>query len=388
MTVQLLSPRSLAAALQPHWQIDAPVWGDHVLFDIYAQGTERVIVETVARDDVVSVAVRPQPSGPGLDVYWMQPSDPVAGKAIADALRALLADAEQHNWRVAERAELQPAEALAVRPAPASFDDDPDADWLRADAWSYERLYGVRPTPVRIADAGISVHYPAPVNGHVPAAGRIYKLPQHFHRRRFREHFRRLGLHYENGFARTVPTATTFAAALPDAPLRPRLMFGRRGAVSGPFWVGNISRKRILPVCLAPRWGVEVQRIIRRLPPLSGIPVDVGMLVHDVTVHAIGFHAVDPAQWERLMRLAAELSARGRAQAARIARYIEDPLTLAAWDSWKVIPEPGAFAAHFAQRAEELEAQMRESAENPAALEAFLVPTRGGERPRPSGPAS
>ncbi|MCB9740873.1 MAG: hypothetical protein H6747_16525 [Deltaproteobacteria bacterium] len=386
MNDRILSPKVLAAELQPLWQFDAPVHGDLRLFDIYAQGQSRLVIELVAGDDVVSVAVRPDPSGQGLDVYWIPPSDPRNGSALAGAVRALLAKAAQARWRMSERPELEPPDALVHRSTPAAFADDPDHAWLRVDGANYRRLYAVEPRPVRVADTGISVHYPAPANGHVPSSGRIYRVPQHFHRRRFREHFRRLGLCYDDGLPRTVPTAATFAAALPDAPLQPMLMRGRRGSVSGSFWIRTIARTGRLPVCLAPRWGVELQRVIRHVGPLSGIPVDVGMLVHDVSVHAIGFHAVDREQWADLMRLAASLAARSRRHAARVARYLEDPLTLAAWESWKAVEAPSAFAAHFGRRAAEFEAQMRESAENPAALASFVMPTRGSDQPRASGP--
>ncbi len=207
------------------------------------------------------------------------------------------------------------------------------------------------------------MRYDPPTNGKMPPSGSLYRVPARFHRRRFRRYFAALGCTYDDGFMRTVPTPTTFARVAAGAPLRPRLVSGRRGSVSGVSWVKHIAGDGVLVVPVAPGWAVALHRVIRRSRRLSRIPVDVGMLAHDVSLHAIGLHAVDEESWQRLRQRARTLLAgASRRKAKRVAAFFEDTLTRAAWDVWKRAEAPEDFGEAFAARTDALEASLTESA--------------------------
>jgi hypothetical protein len=375
-----LSPRSLASLIGPEWRFDAPVLrGGWALTDVYALGTDRVVIELRADGQTLRIAIRPMsPRGSmggaaGLSVSWMAPGPADAGAAACRVLTELFGTklGAGPRWVVPSEAELLVPEILGdeVRVEPARLEDDPDHALLAKDARQYERLFESAPRPVRIttgesACPGVSLHYPAPRNGAQPPSGRLYPVPQRFHRRRFRGYFASLGCVFRDGVPRTVPTPSTFERAVMRTrgslpPLRPHLVRGWRGSISGRAWIARIVRERVLPVPVAPRWAVELHRAIRRVDRLATIPVDVGMLAHDVSLHALGLHAVDAACWEALIGRARERLRRGsRARALRVAAFFEGLLTRTAWEVWNEIDEPEDFASAFARRTGEVEAEL------------------------------
>src|SRR5690606_39162863 len=236
----------------------------------------------------------------------MPPGPADAGVAACRALVAILGAkvADRAKWVIPKDAELLVPDAVAeeVRVEPGRLEDDPDCAMLAKDARQYARLFGAAPRAARVVTGasptpGVSLHYPPPRAGALPPSGRLYAVPQQFHRRRFRRYFAALGCTFEDGVPRTVPTPWTFEHAVirvrgSPPPLRPRFVQGWRGSTSGAKWVERIVREQVLPVSVAPRWAVEVHRHIRRHERLATIPVDVGMLAHDVSLHALGLHAV------------------------------------------------------------------------------------------------
>lgn len=377
-----LSPRAVARLLAPEWRIDAPVLdGSWTLADVHATGRAECVVLELARGARrLALAVEPGGGAPpeqtagGLAASWLAPGPPDAGHAaaleLARILRAKLGDARP-RWAMPPSAVRLVPDAVAreVRAEPARLDEDPDGALLSADAASYARLYGSAPRAVRVtlrgaAPRGVSVHHPAPIDGTHPPSGRLYEVPHRFHRRRFRRYFAALGCTYEDGVPRTVPTPTTFAAAAEAAlghppPLCPRLERGGRPSIDARRWAARVV-DATLPVAVAPRWAVALHRTLRRVEGLSHIPVDVGMLAHDVSLHALGLHAVDPAGWEALTRTARERLRRpGRGTARAVAAFFEGTLTRTAWDVWNALEAPEGFAAAFAARVDELEAELR-----------------------------
>jgi hypothetical protein len=378
-----LTPQTLAEWLAPEWRVDQPAFGGFHLFDIYRLGDDdRMVVELVDGGEVVRLVVRSNMTERahrvvgGLALSYDPGANPEASAAASDALAELLAvklGPDERRFHVPEGAELRVPEAIAaeVRTDAAQLTDDPDASLVRVDFAHYERLFGSRGTPLRVSRSGnnpvgISLHYPAPINGSLATSGVLYRMPTRFHRRRFRRYFAALGCAYEDGFMRTVPSPATFRQRAREVlghepPLSPKLMRGFRGSISAFAWGRSVTDHAVLPVCVAPRWAVEVHRVLRRVHSarLNDIPVDVGMLAHDVSLHTVGLHAVDPALFRELRADARlHLSDVPTGHAARVASFFEDTLTRAAWDAWKEVEAPSEFRTHFSARAADLQAAL------------------------------
>jgi hypothetical protein len=86
---------------------------------------------------------------------------------------------------------------------------------------------------------------------------------------------------------------------------------------------------------------------LRRLIPSSKIPVDVGMLVHDVSVHGLVFSDIDAALWDELARQAKSIHRRGHGAALAVARFYEETLTHACWQTWRSVEQPAQFSERF-----------------------------------------
>jgi len=376
-----LSPRALAHALEPDWRFDERVVGEWTLTDIYPGDATRLIVELRAGTRRLRLTVAPSLPGDrpsvntaaGLSIAWMQPASSDAGKATCDAIRDVLArslGAGPTAWEVPPAAELLVPDACRdeIRVEDAPIDADPDAQLLCVDAVHYERLFGTRPRGKRVTFGeqahGVSIDYPAPTNGTLPPSGALYSVPTRFHRRPFRAYFAALGCVFDGGFPRTVPTPTTLDRAVRALlghapPLRPRLLRGAYGAISARAWTRRVAFDSVLPVAVAPRWAVEVHRVARRAGLLARVPVDVGMLAHDVSLHALGVHAVDEGWWATLLeRARARLRWAHIARVRRLAAFFEGTLTRTAWEVWREVDAPEDFSAAFAQRAGELDAAL------------------------------
>lgn len=375
---RLLHPRSFARLLP--WRFDEPVlsaaWA---LFDVYALDQRRLVVELREGPRTLRISVVPNGAEPaatrvgGLALSWMSPGPNDAGAAACRALaQALAAPGPEPEWRIPGDASQQVPEALPVRLDEVSLHDDPDHALLTRDATNYTRLYGGRPRAVRVSkvagtaidDAGLSMHYPAPRGHELPPSGSLYPVPSGFFRRDFRAYFAALGCAYGDGVPRTVPSPSTFARAVSRtlghaAPLQPRLIQGARSSVSSRAWAHAVL-SGTLPVGVAPAWAVGVHQRIRAVGALSRIPVDVGMLAHDISLHALGLHAVRRSTWDRLVGIAAEQIRRGgRGAVGRIARFFEGDLTRTAWDVWGALDKPQAFTEAFDGRVDALIASMR-----------------------------
>jgi hypothetical protein len=273
--------------------------------------------------------------------------------------------------------ELPAQVAAEVRVEPASLDRDPDRDVLRRDFANYERLYGVRPEVVEVhveghGARGISVHYPNARNGRVPNSGTVYPLsPRIAHRRRMRRYFASLGcVADDDGFPRTVPTPTTLARALAHtsdrARIRPRMIAGVSASLRPIHW-GILVRRNLLPITVAPRYSVEIHRRIRDIPPLQNIPCDVGMLAHDMSVHAMALHAVPEKAWDELVALGhARVLARPWSMLAgpwgilaKVGDFFEGAITTHCWTAWHEADEPEDFADRFAPHFDTLVHELR-----------------------------
>ncbi len=370
-----LSPRRLAALLEPEWTLDRPVLGDLQLFDIHRHETRpALIVELVGertrvRLEVVPVDSPAQPgSEAGLSVNWVAPSDREAGRAAATRLLGRLARGRaelRKRWTVSNQSEDGLLQAVL---AESHVDDarltcDPDHALLTRDARHYGWLYGVRPRARRLAAApGISMHYPTPKGRRLPPSGAVYPLPPRLaNRREFRRYFAALGFGFSDGFARTVPTPHTFdrvrTRRSTAAPLRFALGAGRRGSLSARQWLRSLLLHDTFPVQIAPPWAVAAHVVLRRFEPR--IPVDVGMLCHDMATHGMAYHAVSAEVWALLSergRRAARKGSRGRT--AALASFFEGDVTRACWDVWRTIDDPTEFAFQFALRCAPLEREL------------------------------
>lgn len=377
MITRELSPRTVARLLAPAWRFDAAVVGEWTLDDVHASGRSgSVIVELRCGGAVTSIALEPDvgraahETACGLALSWAEPGDADAGVAACRALAAQIHAAVPDStarWAVPDDAAVRLPDTLAaeIEVRPASLDDDPDAALLRTDAVQYARLYDVTPQAVEVhADGvlpiGVSVHHPAPANGAQPPSGSLYPVPLRFHRRAFRRYFGALGCAYLDGVPRTVPTPATFERAVRRAlgrgpALVPCLERGRRPSTEPERWAARVA-EHVLPIGVAPRWAVELHRQLRRSERLSRVPVDVGMLAHDMSLHALGLHAIPKERWEALAWRARErLRTGGRSAARRVAELFESTVTKAAWDAWNEAETPDAFAAAFERRFDALE---------------------------------
>lgn len=371
-----LSPRTLARLLEPDWRFDAPVLGGRgALTDVYTVGGDRVVVELSVDDRPVCVSIRLAPSpqasaSAGLAIEWARPAPSDAGDAAVRALGAILRrkipDGASTRWSIPSDAALRRPHALEaeLRAESASFEEDPDGRLLAIDSAHYACLFGTSTRALRVPGApGISVHHPAPRRG-TELSGDLYPVPERFHRRAFRRYFAALGCTYDEGIPRTVPTPSTFAAATArvlgaPAPWQPRLVRGTGHSISPRAWIRRVLREDVLPVSVAPRWAVQLHRVVRAVTRPARSTVDVGILVHDVSFHAIGLHAIDHGFWQALTRRARErLATGGRGRAISLAAFFEGSLTRAAWDVWKRVEAPADFREAFARRHAELEAEL------------------------------
>lgn len=381
-----LSPRHLFQLARDGLVLDQPVFADYVLTDCYRlDGKSPLLVELrrplqSGGHDRVEVEIEPVPSGDlahafpttvaGLGLSYRRPVSAELGLAACEALGQVLRSAlgeAPRRWQLLQPAlEQIPGPICAeIECEPASLDIDPDRDLLSRDFGYYQRLYGVRPRALHVHPQGdpphgVSVHYPAARNGRVPNSAAVYPAPTRIsHRRRMRRYFASLGCSFDDeGVPRTVPTPSTYAEALADreglATIRPRMLGRVWGSLSHMHW-SALVRQGTLPVTVAPSWAVALHQRLRDIEPLSGIPCDVGMTVHDVGLHALALHAVPEAAWDELVGLAL-----GRARKrplsvlagpwgvlARLALFFEGPVTRCCWDAWRDADEPEQFQQVF-----------------------------------------
>lgn len=219
---------------------------------------------------------------------------------------------------------------------------------------------------------GISVHYPRPRNGRLPPSASLYPTSLRVsHRRRMRRYFAQIGYVFgEDAILRTVPTPTTYVNALATrrdiARIRPRMIAGFSASLLPIHW-GMLVRRNLLPVSVAPDRSVAVHQRIRDIGPLATIPCDVGMLPHDMGLHAAGLHAVPAEAWDELVKLALRrwrerpisVLAGRWGVLARLAQFFEGDLSTHCWKCWAEADEPGDFAEGFGPHFRELLAVLR-----------------------------
>jgi hypothetical protein len=387
-----LSPRRLLEHLRPTLQLDDELLDGYVLADCYRIHEREPLRVELRRDrDRFELQVepssevegrRPPASAAGLEISYRHGAAPQAAAAacqrFAEHLRLALGDATR-CWTMAPASLLElPARVAAeLRIEPGTLDGDPDRELLHHDFASYERLYGVRPEVLEVhvegkSASGVSIYYPPARNGRVPNSGTVYPLASRIaHRRRMRRYFAGLGYVADaDGFPRTVPTPTTFTRALEHrsgrARVRPRMIAGVSASLRPVHW-GVLVRRNLLPVTVAPRYSVEIHRRIRDVGLLQDIPCDVGMLAHDMSVHAFALHAVPEDAWDELVVVGFE---RVRARPwsvlagpygvlARLANFFEGSITNHCWAAWKEADEPEDFADRFAPHFQTLMHELR-----------------------------
>ncbi|MFO7564878.1 MAG: hypothetical protein R6X02_19695 [Enhygromyxa sp.] len=389
----ILSPRELLAHLSPGLQLEREVIDGYVLSDCYRlDPREPVRLELRRGRARIEVSVEPSPEHPrhqpmvtvaGLGIGYRNPAPAElaasACERVAELLRAKLGEAPR-RWSLAPPSLRVLAEPIAAELGceAAQLEADPDHRLLRRDFDAYQRLYGARPEAVAVSVdgqpiAGISIHYPRPRNARVPNSASLYSTSLRIaHRRRMRRYFASLGyLFDEDAVLRTVPTPTTYARSIADrrerAAIRPRLIAGV-GASLRPIHWGALVRRNLLPVSVAPSWAVAVHQRTRELPLLDRIPCDVGMLPHDMGLHAAALHAVPATAWDELRELALA-RVRGRplqvlagpwGLLARLAVFFEGPITTRCWKAWQEADEPEDFERCFAPHLRELLDELRE----------------------------
>jgi hypothetical protein len=383
-----LDPSHLLELLRGSLSLDEPVVDDFRLADCHRLGEgdpvivellrgpqERIVVavDAIEDDDPHEPAARVA----GLGLSYRESVSRELGLEACKLLASLLdrrLGASPRRWvpPSSSRCSLAGPVAAEVTWRRATFDEEGDRSVLERDFDHYARLYGVRPAVAQVvvgedAAPGVSVHYPAPVGDRVPNSAAIYPIsPRITHRRRMRRYFGGLGYAFdEHGQARVVPTPQTYGRALTGraglARVRPHMVASRTSSLSPLRW-GSIVRRHVLPISVAPRWAVELHRHTRNVRLLENIPCDVGMIVHDMSLHAMALHAVPEAAWDALVRRAvARVRARpwsllaGRlGMLARLAAFFEGPLTSACWEAWREADEPEDFASCFSARFESL----------------------------------
>lgn len=377
-----LSPRRLLALLQARLKLDDPVVGDWLLADAYRlSAAEPMCIELrrAAGGGCVRVEFEPDDTGSskpepylrvaGLRVgYRSRVATPEAlsgSRALADALEAVIGP-EPRAWVAAPPglSELVDEVEAEVSWRPSTLAVDPDADLLERDRDHYERLYEARPDVRQVSacdrDApGVSIHYPASRGARVPNSAAVYPSSLRVaHRRRMRRYFGGLGCVFDaQAVIRTVPTPATYHKAVPAgfARVRPTMVRGLTASVPPVVW-GALVGRNVLPVSVAPRWAVELHRRIRGVGLLAQIPCDVGMLVHDIGLHALALHAVPAEAWDELVAMAVD---RVRARPASVLRgrrgvlgrlgtFFEGSVTTHCWHTWHAVDEPEDFATEFA----------------------------------------
>jgi hypothetical protein len=387
-----LSPRRLLEHLHATLRLDDDLLDGYVFADCFRLDAHEPLRIELRRDrERLELQVEPARSGgprpianvAGLDLSYRSGDArselaAAACRRFAEHLQLGLGDVPR-RWTLAPPSlrELPDQVAAELRIEPGTLAGDPDRELLHRDFAHYERLYGVRPSVVAIhVEAkpvpGASIHYPAAHDGRVPNSGTVYPLPARIaHRRRMRRYFAGLGfLADDDGFPRTVPTPTTFIRALDHvsgrARVRPRMIAGMSASLWPIQW-GVLVQRNLLPVTVAPRWSVEVHRHIRNVGPLQNIPCDVGMLPHDMSVHALALHAVPAQAWDELLALGYE---RVRARPwsvlagswgvlARLASFFEGAITTHCWAAWQEADEPTDFADRFAPHFDTLLHELR-----------------------------
>ncbi len=386
-----LSPRRLLDHLSATLRLDGELIDGYVLADCYRlEQRDPLRVELRRGSEQIELRVTPtledgpQPAAraAGLDISYRNGAPDqlamAACRRFAEHLEGALGPTPR-RWILAPPSlrELPAQVAAELHVEPASLDRDPDRDLLRRDFANYERLYGVQPEVVEVhvegqRAHGISVRYPAAHDGRVPNSGTVYPLaPRITHRRRMRRYFASLGcIVDDDGFPRTVPTPTTLARALAStsgrARVRPRMIAGVSASLRPIHW-GVLVHRNLLPITVAPRWSVELHRRIRDVGPLQNIPCDVGMLPHDMSVHALALHAVPEAAWDELLALG---HSRVRARPwrvlagpwgvlAKLAEFFEGAITTHCWAAWQEAEEPEDFTDRFAPHFDALVRELR-----------------------------
>lgn len=378
-----LSPARLLSALPESLQIDRSVVGGFALHDcLRLADHEPVRLDYRCGDARIEIDVSASTGeGPprlaevaGLGISFRRGSDSAAATSIVHTLAAALRarfGLEPRRWRLLPVSGRHVPSAIAgeIRIFAAELGDDPDGALLLRDAAHHDLCYGARPEAVQVAIRGrevdgLSVRYPAPRNGRVPPSAAVYPVPARVGlRRSMRAHFAGLGVVFDEDLRpRTVPTPATFRRALAGrseiARLRPRLVAGLGPLLPAITWASYL-RRGVLPISIAPSWAVHLHRLVRRVPPLAKIPCDVGMVVHDMGLHALGLHAIPAAAWEGLVdRAVRRVRARGLRLVPRIAGFFEGSLTRTSWEVWKMIDAPADFGPAFMGRLPALEVEL------------------------------
>lgn len=381
---QTLSPIMMVEMLAPRWRFDSLYAAECLAYDVYVHAQRAALcLEFTHEGKVLTLEVRPEDEGPaaakawGLSISHERSGDESSRRAkalcdqVADDLRAHGSpETEVPTWvcPFAIDTELPGMLAEEVQVAVSSA---PVEGQLIRDMKHYEALYQSHPVAreIRVHDrpVGMSVYYPAPNGGMVPASAAIYQAPARVRRRRIlRLHFASLGCAFDaEGMPRTVPSPATLRSVLQSrqeklVPLR--WVERRLGPMQAPEWVRYLLRERALPVTLAPRLMVHAHRALRRVLPSSRIPVDVGMLVHDASVHGLVFSDIDAALWDEFARQAESILRRRPRSAAAVARFYEEDLTQACWQTWRSVDDPTQFAERFDDEVDGLRDKLRSCA--------------------------
>jgi hypothetical protein len=358
-----LSPRALLGCLTPALRLDDEVVGGFKLSDCYRISEhEPVCIELRRASQVFEITIQPieldtamlEVAGLGVSYRGDAPVEIgcAACKRVADSLTTVLGG-ERRRWTVMPPSLLELADAVAseIRSESTTLAGDPDHQLLQRDFDAYHSLYAARPVPLLVFvgddSPGVSLRYPEPANQYPfgPSPVRETSL-RVAHRRRMRRYFAQLGFTFDDqARPTTVPTPTTYTRALSKReglnPLRPHLV--DHVGISPRQWA-QLVRGHQLPISIAPRWRVAMHRWLRdhRLPTLR---CDVGMVMHDLGLHALALHALPGEAWDELIARARERFIRPAQpwSYARFASFFEGPVTNSCLLAWGEADEPEDF---------------------------------------------
>lgn len=352
----VVTPRTLARALQPRWAIDAPGPGGLRLFDVAASPhgirLEWIDAQSRIAAELEVVAESPKTRGSpatarGLDVRRL----PGLGgdRGLADGLAQDVASAmERHpggHTRLLLGETLDPREravpSLSDQWTPLiDFNSRPECPGLPVELRTARARLGSWPRIWRHSTGdSVSVEYPSGGGARLAQGAHWLRLSaEKLQRRRFRDALETLGYSADpRGVVRTVPWPTESFVA----PVRPRIVVSSTPRVTAARWTASIEHdaRLLIPVC---SWGHHLARWHGGLTAMRLPLADLVMVPHDMAVHVWAWHRLPDEFFAAIGR-----QARQRPKSIRLgvaqARFFENTLTRACLRVWSHVVDPADF---------------------------------------------
>lgn len=244
---------------------------------------------------------------------------------------------------------------------------------LAPDFDEYERRHGVCPAVLAVSGAAAPafvVRYPRLPAERLPKGAYLYRAPEHFTRPKLAAHLAALGFFVDDDrVVRTVPTPRSFARlieamGLGDRGYRAALIRTVSASMPTGQWLDHVVAGTF-PINVGAPLFYGLSRLAERTPlrRISGLSIeiaDVGILAHDMGVHALAAHLLPGGDvreiGDRIRARVREAGVRARDHRALepIGSFFEEDLTLHCQTLWRRAASVAEFDAAYAASRREL----------------------------------